>query len=94
MHVALLDVNMPGSGVAAARLIAALPQAPAVVAISAQSGAGVVEEMREEPAGRLRHQGTGRRLAAGPARGCVHGQWSSPPRGGRGAPGLMRPARA
>ena len=45
VDVALLDVNMPGSGVVAAELIAALPHAPAVVAISAQSGAWVVEEM-------------------------------------------------
>ena len=45
LDVVLLDVNMPGGGVTAAELITALPLAPAVVAISAQSGMNVVEEM-------------------------------------------------
>jgi two-component system nitrate/nitrite response regulator NarL len=45
VDVALLDVNMPGSGVAAARALGGLARPPAVVAISAQSGGGVVEEM-------------------------------------------------
>jgi two-component system nitrate/nitrite response regulator NarL len=45
LDVALLDVNMPGGGVAAARALADLPRPPVVVAISAQSGGAVVEEM-------------------------------------------------
>jgi two-component system nitrate/nitrite response regulator NarL len=45
VDLALLDVNMPGNGVAAARALADLPRPPVVVAISAQSGGGVVEEM-------------------------------------------------
>lgn len=45
VDVALLDVNMPGNGVTAARALADLPRPPVVVAISAQSGGGVVEEM-------------------------------------------------
>ena len=43
--VALLDVHMPGGGTAAAEALAALPRPPTVVAISAQSGPGVVEDM-------------------------------------------------
>lgn len=45
VDVALLDVNMPGNSAAAARALAGLPRPPVVVAISAQSGGGVVEEM-------------------------------------------------
>lgn len=45
VDVALLDVNMPGSGAVAARALADLPRPPVVVAISAQSGGAVVEEM-------------------------------------------------
>lgn len=45
VDVALLDVNMPGNGVAAARALSDLPRPPVVVAISAQSGGAVVEEM-------------------------------------------------
>lgn len=45
VDVALLDVNMPGSGVAAARALAELSRPPVVVAISAQSGGAVVEDM-------------------------------------------------
>ena len=45
VDVALLDVNMPGNGVAAARAMADLARPPVVVAISAQSGGAVVEEM-------------------------------------------------
>lgn len=45
VDVALLDVNMPGGGVNAARAMADLPRPPVVVAISAQSGGAVVEEM-------------------------------------------------
>ena len=45
VDVALLDVNMPGSGVAAARAMADFARPPVVVAISAQSGGAVVEEM-------------------------------------------------
>jgi len=45
VDVALLDVNMPGNGVAAARALTELPRPPVVVAISAQSGGAVVEEM-------------------------------------------------
>ena len=43
--VALLDVHMPGGGTAAAEALAALTPPPVVVAISAQSGPGVVEDM-------------------------------------------------
>lgn len=45
VDLALLDVNMPGGGVVAARGLGDLPRPPAVVAISAQSGGAVVEEM-------------------------------------------------
>ena len=45
LDVALLDVSMPGNGVAAARAMADLARPPVVVAISAQSGGAVVEEM-------------------------------------------------
>lgn len=45
VDLALLDVNMPGNGVRAARAMADLPRPPVVVAISAQSGGAVVEEM-------------------------------------------------
>ena len=45
VDIALLDVNMPGNGVAAARALSDLPRPPAVVAISAQSGGAVVEDM-------------------------------------------------
>lgn len=45
VDLALLDVNMPGNGVKAARAMADLPRPPVVVAISAQSGGAVVEEM-------------------------------------------------
>lgn len=45
VDLALLDVNMPGNGIAAARALSDLPRPPVVVAISAQSGGGVVEEM-------------------------------------------------
>ena len=45
VDLVLLDVNMPGGGVVAARELGDLPRPPAVVAISAQSGGAVVEEM-------------------------------------------------
>ncbi|MFP5252353.1 MAG: response regulator transcription factor [Actinomycetes bacterium] len=45
VDLALLDVNMPGNGVIAARTMAGLPRPPVVVAISAQSGGAVVEEL-------------------------------------------------
>lgn len=45
VDIALLDVNMPGHGVVAARALADLPHPPIVVAISAQSGGAVVEEV-------------------------------------------------
>ncbi|HSE07343.1 MAG TPA: response regulator transcription factor [Nocardioidaceae bacterium] len=45
VDVALLDVHMPFGGPAAAEALAALPYPPALVAISAQSGQAVVEEM-------------------------------------------------
>lgn len=45
VDLALLDVNMPGNGVTAARALADLARPPVVVAISAQSGGAVVEEM-------------------------------------------------
>lgn len=43
--VVLLDVHMPGGGAAAAEALTDLPDPPVVVAISAQAGSGVVEEM-------------------------------------------------
>lgn len=45
VDLALLDVHMPDGGPATAEAMTALPRPPAVVAISAQAGAGVVEEM-------------------------------------------------
>jgi two-component system nitrate/nitrite response regulator NarL len=45
VDVALLDVHMPAGGAAAAEAMATLPYPPVVVAISAQAGSGVVEEM-------------------------------------------------
>lgn len=45
VDLALLDVTMPGNGVTAARALAELPRPPVVVAISAQSGGAVVEDM-------------------------------------------------
>lgn len=45
VDVVLLDVHMPGGGPEPAQLLASLPNPPAVVAISAQSGSTVVEEM-------------------------------------------------
>lgn len=45
VDVALVDVNMPGGGVAAARALTALPHPPVVVAVSAQAAGGVVEDM-------------------------------------------------
>ena len=45
VDVALLDVHRPDGGPAAAEAMAALPRPPVVVAISAQAGAGVVEDM-------------------------------------------------
>jgi DNA-binding NarL/FixJ family response regulator len=45
VDVVLLDVHMPGGGPAAAERIATLPNPPVVVAVSAQPGAGIVEEM-------------------------------------------------
>ena len=41
----LLDVNMPGGGTSAAEALAALPDAPSVVAISAESGSRIVADM-------------------------------------------------
>jgi DNA-binding NarL/FixJ family response regulator len=96
VHVALLDVNMPGSGVAAAELIASLPQAPAVVAISAHSGAGVVEEMlRAGAVGYITKGRVGDSLPDLLAR-CVHGEVVLATPAAAGAlRGLMRsPARA
>ncbi len=45
LDLVLLDVHMPGGGSAAARQMMALPDPPVVVAISAESGSAVVEEM-------------------------------------------------
>jgi len=45
LDVVLLDVHMPDGGPATAEAMAALPRPPVVVAISAQSGPGTVEEM-------------------------------------------------
>jgi DNA-binding NarL/FixJ family response regulator len=45
VDVALLDVHMPSGGPAAAEALATLPYPPVVVAISAQAGQGVVEDM-------------------------------------------------
>jgi DNA-binding NarL/FixJ family response regulator len=45
LDLVLLDVHMPGGGAAAAKAMTALRQPPIVVAISAESGSGVVEEM-------------------------------------------------
>jgi two-component system nitrate/nitrite response regulator NarL len=41
----LLDVKMPGGGTRAAEALAALPDAPSVVAISAESGSRIVADM-------------------------------------------------
>lgn len=43
--VALLDVRMPGGGPAAVRALQALPSAPVVVAVSAETAAGTVAAM-------------------------------------------------
>ena len=45
LDLVLLDVHMPGGGPSAARELMALPDPPVVVAISAESGSAVVEEM-------------------------------------------------
>lgn len=45
VDVALLDVRMPGGGPAAVRALHALPSAPAVVAVSAETSAGTVAAM-------------------------------------------------
>ncbi len=45
VDLVLLDVHMPGGGPEAAKAMLALRPPPVVVAISAESGAGVVEQM-------------------------------------------------
>lgn len=45
LDLVLLDVNMPGGGPEVAEAIAALPGAPTVVAVSAESGARRVNDM-------------------------------------------------
>ena len=45
VDLVLLDVHMPGGGPAAAQAMTALRPPPVVVAISAESGSGVVEQM-------------------------------------------------
>lgn len=45
LDLVLLDVHMPGGGRPAAEALAALPHPPVVVAISAESGSAVVEDM-------------------------------------------------
>ena len=45
VDLVLLDVNMPGGGTSAAEALAALPGAPRVVAISAESGSRIVADM-------------------------------------------------
>lgn len=45
VDLVLLDVHMPGGGPTAAGAITALRPPPVVVAISAESGSGVVEQM-------------------------------------------------
>ena len=45
LDLVLLDVHMPGGGPTAAEALAALPHPPVVVAISAESGSAVVEDM-------------------------------------------------
>ncbi|GAA4718801.1 hypothetical protein GCM10025782_15130 [Pedococcus ginsenosidimutans] len=45
VDVALVDVRMPGGGPAAVRAFQALPSAPVIVAVSAETTAGVVAAM-------------------------------------------------
>lgn len=45
VDLALLDVHMPGGGLAAVEALKELPAAPVVVAISALSASSLVEEM-------------------------------------------------
>jgi len=45
VDLALLDVHMPGGGLAAVEALKELPAAPVVVAISAQSAPSLVDEM-------------------------------------------------
>ena len=45
VDVVLLDVNMPGGGAGAARALTSVRPQPVVVAISAESGSGIVADM-------------------------------------------------
>jgi len=47
LDLALIDVRMPGGGPAVATAIASLPEAPVVVAISAETGVSTVTAMVE-----------------------------------------------
>ena len=63
VDLVLLDVNMPGGGAPAAQAILALEEPPILVAISAESGSTVIEEMmRAGAAGYLTKGRIGDRL--------------------------------
>ena len=84
----LLDVNMPGGGTSAAEALAALPDAPSVVAISAESGSRIVADMLSAGAVGYLTKGHLGDLLPELLWRCAHGEITVIPPAAAGAPEL------